>query len=110
MSAITETPHTLEFLLSEASGSRSREEGKVTAAVKAGMILEPDAGDWKPITDTDPTAKTLRIAIADADVGDQVAMIARDAEVAEVLLDYSVLDTHKAAAKARLAAFDIILR
>ena len=43
MASLTETIHTLEFLLSEANGQRSRENGTTSAAVTAGAVLEAAA-------------------------------------------------------------------
>lgn len=110
--ALTETSHTLEFLLSEASGQRSRDEGETSAAVKAGSIVELAAGKWKPVANAAPAAKTLAVACAAAASGDKVAVITRDAEVDANTIDWGALATgaNRTAAIAILADAGIIIR
>ncbi len=112
MVSLTETIHTLEFLLSEANGQRSRENGTTSAAVTAGAVLEADGANWKPIANAAPAGKTLAIACADAANGDKVAIIARDAEVDANAIGWGALvaGANRTAAIAILATAGILIR
>lgn len=112
MATDTETVHTLEFLLSEANGQRSRDNGTTSAAVTAGAVLEADGANWKPIANAAPAGKTLAIACADAASGDKVAIIARDAEVDGNTIAWGALvaGVNRTAAIAILAAAGILIR
>ncbi len=83
MSNQTEKNHTLEFLLSEANGQRSRDNGELDTGVVAvaGQILWLDTGKWKKLTDIDNSGQTLGIACQAGVGGDVIALITRDAEV-----------------------------
>lgn len=107
-----ETVHTLEFLLSEANGQRSREQGTTAAAVNAGSVCELSGATWVPVANAAPAGKTLAIACANAASGDKVALIARDAEVSTNAIDWGVLvaGANRDAAIAILKAAGIILR
>lgn len=107
-----ESVHTLEFLLSEANGQRSREQGTTAAAVKAGSVVELSGTEWIPVANAAPTGKTLAIACADAASGDKVALITRDAEVSASTIDWGVLvaGANRDAAVAILKAAGIIIR
>lgn len=111
-SPISETGHTLEFLLSEAGGQRSRDTGTTGAAVKAGSIVELDGSDWKPVANAATTGKVLGVACATAALGDKVAVITRDAEVDANTIGWGALATgvNRTAAIAILAGAGIIIR
>lgn len=110
--ALTENTHALEFLLSEANGQRSRDNGTTSAAVTAGAVLELDAGDWKPIANAAPTSKTLGIACTDAASGAMVAVLVRDAEVDANAIDWGALaaGTNRDDAVDILAGVGILIR
>ena len=112
--AMTEARRTGEFLLSEASGTRSREEVTIDAsagAMVAGTVVSKLAsGKYVAYDDvgtdgSETAVGVLYAAVADS-AGDQKGVvIARDAEVAEVHLT-----GYNANAKADLAAVGIIVR
>ncbi len=88
----TEVAHTAEFILSEAAGQRSRENGTVVSGqdLKAGTVVEEDVNGkltiFEGTTDSgaglDPQAIGILIGAVDASAGDvDAAYIARDAEV-----------------------------
>lgn len=112
--ALTEARRTGEFLLSEANGTRSREEVTIDAsagAMVAGTVVSKLAnGKYVAYDDvgtdgSETAAGVLYAAVADT-TGDQKAVIyARDCEVAQVHLT-----GYNANAKADLAALGIIVR
>ena len=112
MASQTEKTHTLEFLLSEASGQRSRAQGTTSAAVTAGAVVELASNKWKPVANAVPDGKTLAIACADAANGDRIALIVRDAEVDANAIAWGALaaGANRTAAIEQLAAAGIILR
>lgn len=124
MTTMTEGRHTAEFVLSEAEGQRSRENGTVASGqdLAAGTVVQ-DNGSGKLIacSGTLNTAGDLVTAVAgvilakaDASAGDvDVAYIARDAEVNGNTLTYPTESTaggEKAATKASLTSLGIIVR
>jgi hypothetical protein len=97
MVTFTETANAAEFILSEASGSRSRENGTLdTGDLAAGTVLQMSGEKLIAFTAAEATDGTLvaeaagiLLAAADATDADQaVAYIARDAEVNKKLLTY----------------------
>ena len=113
--ALTEARRTGAFILSEASGTRSREEVTIAAAAGAmepGTVLGKISASGKYVAYDDGSndgsesaAGILYAAVSDS-TGDQKAVIiARDAEVAQDRL--TGLDD---AAKVDLAALGIIVR
>ena len=124
MTVFTEAAHTGEFILSEANGNRSRENGTLASGqdLAAGTVVQ-DNGSGKLIA-CDGTLNTagdlvtavagILLAAGDATGGDlAVAYIARDAEVNDNLLTYPTESTaggEKAATQASLATLGIIVR
>lgn len=112
--ALIEARRTGEFLISEANGTRSREEVTIDAsagAMVAGTVVSKLAsGKYVAYDDvgtdgSEVAAGILYRAVPDA-TGDQKAVIyARDCEVAQVHLT-----GYNANAKADLAALGIIVR
>ncbi|TIX63750.1 MAG: head decoration protein [Mesorhizobium sp.] len=97
MTALTEARHAASFILSEANGHRSRENGTLdTGNLAAGTVLQFSgskliAFDAATITDGSLAVEAAGILIAAADATDadvEVAYIARDAEVNLGLLTY----------------------
>lgn len=123
MSKITEGPRNAGFILSEASGNRSRDNIKIAAGaglVKPGAILGKVTASGKFVphnpaaADGSQTAVAINYAAADATDKDQVVVgITRDAEVKEGELIYHAdtnTDAEKDAVHASLAAVGIIVR
>lgn len=123
MTVFTEAAHAAEFILSEANGSRSRDNitiasgsGKIAAGTVLGKVTA--SGKYKPATatgsDGGETAIAINIHAVDATSADvKVAAVTRQAEVNANLLTYgSTIDdnTKKAAARAQLATVGIISR
>lgn len=123
MTVFTEGRNPGEFLLSEASGNRSRDV--ITVASGAGVIAPgtvlgklTSGGKYTPSPATGADGSQTAVAVAlygcDATSADQkLVVIARDAEVNVNLLAYasSVDDATKRTAKAsQLAAVGIIVR
>lgn len=75
-----------EFLISEANGTQSREEGLIQDGdvMVAGQVVEVSGNYLKPLTSG--TAVGIVWANVTADGDTPVAMIARDAEVSTALL------------------------
>ncbi|RWO90921.1 head decoration protein [Mesorhizobium sp.] len=97
MTALTEGRHAAEFILSEANGHRSRENGTLdTGDLAAGTVLQVSglkliAFTGATATDGSLVVEAAGILIAAADATDadvEVAYIARDAEVNLSLLTY----------------------
>jgi hypothetical protein len=99
MTVFTEAAHTAEFILSEANGQRSREEGTLASGqnLEAGTVLQLNGssklvafdGDNNTAGDLIDQAVGILLAAGDATGGDlKVAYIARDAEVNLKLLTY----------------------
>lgn len=112
--ALTEARRTGEFILSEANGTRSREEVTVAAAAGAmvsGTVVSKLAdGKYVEYDDagtdgTETAAGILYTAVADSASDQKAVIIARDAEVAE-----GQLTGYNANAKADLLALGIIVR
>lgn len=112
MATQNEPIHTLEFLLSEANGQRSRDAGTASAAIAVGAVVELDTGEWKPIANEDPAGKTLGIAIGTAVENGEVALIVRDAEVDGGAIEWGALvaGADRTAAIGILASAGIIIR
>jgi hypothetical protein len=124
MTTKTEGRHAAEFILSEANGNRSRENGTLASGQNliAGTVLM-DNGDGKlralsaaqtVAGQLDGDVKGVLIEATDASGGDtQVAYIARDAEVNGnliTLLTETTGGAETAAATAGLLALGIIVR
>lgn len=97
MTVFNETRHGAEFILSEANGHRSRENGVLdTGDLAAGTVVQFSGDKLVAFTATeasdgslDVEAAGILIYAADATTADQdVAYIARDAEVNLKLLTY----------------------
>jgi hypothetical protein len=126
MAALTEGRHPGEFILSEASGSRSRDSITIktgAGVVKAGTVVGKITADGKYWPSHDgidtgeegaETAVAVTIYEVDATDADQaVAAITRDAEVNGKVLEYAstvTTDPEKAAKHAELSAVGIIVR
>lgn len=123
MTTLTEGRHAAEFVLSEANGGRSRESVTVGAGadLKAGTVvgIETASGEYLASPATGSTGEETAVAVLlyDANAAsaavDNVAVIARDAEVNGNILAYdaSVDTAPEIAAKAtQLAAVGIIVR
>jgi hypothetical protein len=118
--SFTETAHAGEFILSEASGSRSRENGtlKLGENLAGGTLLQVDGATLVEFTGDTNTAGALLVQaagvlLADCDATDAatpVAYIARDAEVNLKLLTYPTDTGDEARAIASLKAIGIITR
>lgn len=123
MVTYTEGRHPGEGLLSEANFHRSRD--KVTIVSGAGVLVPGTvlgkitaSGKYKPATatgsDGGQTAAAVLLYPVDATSADvEVAAITRDAEWISSQLTYGATiddDTKKAAARAQLAAVNIIAR
>lgn len=118
MVTYTEGRHTAEFILSEAAGKRSRENGTVVSGqdLTAGEVIM-DNGAGKIAAYTVGTGNSVLGVIVDnvdATAGDVDAVyIARDAEVNDNLMTYEAESTaggEKASAVAGLALLGIIVR
>lgn len=126
MTTLTEGQHTAEFIVSEASGKRSREVVSIggSASHPAGTILHNSSGTYIPLVVTEDTTDTISDADAvlyaatDAtDAAVDAVVIARDAEVNWAELVYpAAADTSTESAdliadiKANLALAGIIVR
>jgi len=119
-----ETGHAGGFILSEASGSRSRENVNLAGSVelKAGQVIAllasgSDAGDYAAFnaggSDGSENAKGISINDVDSSTSEQkIAIIARDAEVngKELIWPDGITDNEKAAGIVELTALGIIVR
>lgn len=104
MTVFTEAAHTAEFILSEANGHRSRENGTLASGENlaagtvlmdngAGKLVEFD-GATNTAGDLVTEAAGILLAATDASSADtEVAYIARDAEVNLKLLTYPAEST-----------------
>lgn len=118
MTTFNEDRHAGEFILSEANGNRSRENGTVLSGqdLKAGeIIMDNGAGKIVAfVVGTGNTVLGILITKVDATGGDvEAAYIARDAEVVGSDLTYEEESTaggEQAAANAGLADLGIIVR
>ncbi len=122
MATLTEGRHAGEFVLSEASGVRSRETvtlaqsqtvvpgtvlGKVTASGEYG-VLDPGAADGLEAA----AGVAFYGAATEAAETSPLVIIARDAEVKQHCLEWpaDITEPQKTAAIAQLAALGIIIR
>jgi hypothetical protein len=116
MATLTEARRTGEFIISEANGTRSREE--ITLAAAAGAMVAGTllgkitaTGLYTAYNNADSPAGVgvalgvLYAGVADVTVDQPAVMICRDAEVAEIFLTGS--DT---TGKTDLAALGVIVR
>jgi hypothetical protein len=118
MTVFTEGRHPAEFVLSEATGSRSRDNIIAGAAFNAGDILGKITASGKYVRQTiaaaDGSQTAVAIALYDAlALNDSVSAITRDAEVNGQILRYGGdVDTgpEQLAARVALAAVGIIVR
>ncbi|MEJ6845097.1 head decoration protein [Sinorhizobium fredii] len=104
MTVFTEAAHTAEFILSEANGHRSRENGTLASGenLPAGTVLQDNGagkliafdGDTNTAGSLVTEAAGILLAATDATDGDvEVAYVARDAEVNLKLLTYPAEST-----------------
>lgn len=115
MAILTEARRTGEFIISEANGTRSREEVVVSAAagaMVAGTVVSKLTADGKYVaydnvgTDgTEVAAGVLYAAVGDSAADQPAVIVCRDAEVAEIFL--TGID---ATGKTDLAALGVIVR
>jgi hypothetical protein len=127
MTVFTEGRHTAEFILSEANGNRSRENGIVTSGqnLAAGAVVMLSAGKLVIHNGTLDTGLDVVTAVAGillesvnasstgTNADTPAAYIARDAEVNGDLLTYPTESTaggEEAACNASLALLGIIVR
>lgn len=121
MTTFTEARHTGEFILSEANGLRSRENGTLASGqdLVAGTVLELNVSneliaftaDTDSGEDIEVEAAGILLAATDATGGAvEVAYIARDAEVNLKLLTYPNDNDQEAKTVASLALLGIIGR
>lgn len=123
MTVLVETRHPGEFILSEASGQRSREAIVIAAGagiIAAGTVLGKVTATSKYVasaagaTDGSQTPAAIAIHGADASGADvTVSAIVRDAEVNGKCLTYHPdrdLPAEKTAAGAALATLGVIVR
>lgn len=112
MVSFSEGRHAAEFLLSEASGNRSRENGTVASGqnLAAGEVVMLSGGNIVAYgTGTDDVPVGIMLAAVDATSAAQPgAYIARDAEVNGKLLTYPTPDI--AGVVADLKTLGIIIR
>jgi hypothetical protein len=115
MATLTEARRTGEFIISEANGTRSREEiviAAAAAALTAGTVLGKITASGKYVAynnaaadGSEVAAGVLYTAVADSAADQPAVMICRDAEVAEIFLTGS-----DAGGKNDLAALGVIVR
>ena len=116
MATLTEARRTGEFIISEANGTRSREEIVIDAAAGAmvpGTLLGKitASGKYAAYSNADSPAGVgvavgvLYAAVADSAADQPAVMVCRDAEVAEIHLTGS-----DATGKTDLAALGVIVR
>lgn len=113
--ALTETLHTAEFLVSEASGTRSREMVTIDAAAAAllpGQVLGKITASGKyvaynngAVDGSEVAAAILYSAVPDSAADQKATVIVRHAEV-----DESLLTGLDATGKTDLAALGIVMR
>ena len=113
--ALTEARRTGEFLLSEASGTRSREEVTIAAAagaLAAGTVMSKltSGGKWVEYDDagtdgTEVAAGILYAPVADSAADQKAVMLVRDCEVTGIRLTGS-----NAGAVTDLLAHGVIVR
>jgi len=112
MTTLTEGRHTAEFILSEANGSRSRENGTVKSGetLVAGEVLKLDGSD---LVSRGASGTVVGVIIDNVDATDgavDAAYLARDAEVNHNCLTYADSDTDGDDAADGLADLGIISR
>ncbi len=121
MATIIETSHDAEFLVSEASGTRSREVVTLISGqnLAAGVVLGEITASGKytqfnqDASDGSQTAAAILRSACDASGGDkQCVVVARDAEVngAEIAWPSDIETAEKAAGIADLAGEGIVVR
>lgn len=100
MTTLTEGRHTAEFILSEANGNRSRDNGTLLSGLNlvAGTVVQLDGNDKLVVFDgtldsaagPEVQAEGILLADSDASAGDlAVAYISRQAEVNVNLLTFA---------------------
>lgn len=121
MTVLTEGPHTGEYIVSEANGTRSREVITLASGTTgiAGMVLGKVTASSKYVplapaaTDGSQNAAAILFDNVDASATDRAAVItARDTEVRGSSLTWpaGISAPNKAAALAALAALGIVER
>jgi hypothetical protein len=106
---VTQGARSSEFILSEANGQRSRENGTAGATLPAGEVVKISTNK---LVSYDGSGTVAGIVVNDCVLDDEVAYIARDAEVKEAFLTSTeqtdgTIDT---GATAGLADLGIIVR
>jgi hypothetical protein len=117
----TETAHPTEFVLSEANGQRSRDNGYLADPITV-RVAQPLTKGAGPTTDR-PTTYTIATTGANCNAialyggksvpvdGLRIAVLTRDAEVNGRLIDWGTLSTaEQVAAVTALAAVGIVVR
>lgn len=83
MTTLTQGARSSEFILSEANGQRSRENGTGGATLSAGAVVKVSTGK---LVSYDGSGTVAGIVINDCVLDEDVAYLARDAEVKEAFL------------------------
>ena len=83
MTTLTQGARSSEFILSEANGQLSRENGTAGATLPAGEVVKISTNK---LVSYDGSGTVAGIVINDCVLDDEVAYIARDAEVKEAFL------------------------
>lgn len=83
MTTFTETAHAAEFILSEANGARSRENGVGGATLPAGSVVKVSTSK---LVSYDGSGTVVGILLYDTVLDQKVSYLARDAEVNQKLL------------------------
>jgi len=112
MTTLTEGRHPGEFILSEANGNRSRDNGILASGnnLEAGTVVSLYQGKWGQYTNEGnyATAHGILYASVDATSADQpCVVVVRDAEVIADCLTY---ESGLSTAETDLAAIGIIVR
>ena len=114
--ALAEGPHAGGFIVSEASGHRSRDEGILTDAeglLEAGAVMDLETGEWVEHVPATGVAAGILIWSADSTAeAKPIAVMVRDAEVngSEIVWPTGISAPNIALAVAELALVGIIVR
>lgn len=115
MTVLTEARHAAEFIISEAAGKRSRENGVVITGqvLEAGQVVQLSGTKLTAYVDAGTAIGIVIYAVDATDADVEVAYIARDAEVNKHCISYPDEDTggsQEDATFASLALLGIIAR
>jgi hypothetical protein len=113
-STLTEGAHKAECLISEAAGSRSREQAVLSSGqvVVDGQVLTLSGGEYIA-AEGDETASTLAVALGNYDATDgdvDIVILKRDCEVRESALSVTGSEGNLTAVIVALATLGIIAR